>query len=225
MIIKKRFLVSFVIGITLCVSSLAKPLERIEHSRSQSDTIRDILAKLQTRHYREMRIDDQLSVRYLDNYLDTLDPSRMFFYDKDIRSFEQHRLKFDDYFKTGNLSPAFEIYHLYRQRVVSRLKSVLELLTDPTVKFDFTVDEEVLLERDEEPWPKSLAAADKLWHKQLMKKVYRKLLQCFQQVGIVPVDHDLWIVGAQFLGGVAVDVFVFARMLLVVVVVCMVGLQ
>eukprot|EP01026_Neomeris_dumetosa_P070662 TRINITY_DN7070_c0_g1_i10.p4 TRINITY_DN7070_c0_g1~~TRINITY_DN7070_c0_g1_i10.p4 ORF type:complete len:118 (-),score=5.60 TRINITY_DN7070_c0_g1_i10:71-424(-) len=60
---------------------------------------------------------------------------------------------------------------------------------------------------------------------QLMKKVYRKLLQCFQQVGIVPVDHDLWVVGAQFLGGVAVDVFVFARMLLVVVVVCMVGLQ
>ncbi len=167
MLIKKQFLVSLVISLTLCVGALAKPLDKIQHSRSQSDTIRDILAKLQSRHYREMRIDDSLSARYLENYLDTLDPSRMFFYDKDIRLMQHHQRKFDDYFKTGNLAPAYEIYHLYRQRVVSRLESVLEALTDPTVTYDFTLQEEVLLERDGEPWPSSLAEADKLWHKRV----------------------------------------------------------
>ncbi|WP_245929400.1 carboxy terminal-processing peptidase [Agarilytica rhodophyticola] len=167
MMIKKQAMVSWVIGLTLSVAAVAKPVDRISATKSQSDTIRDILSKLQSRHYREMRIDDTLSANYLDNYLDTLDPSRMFFYDKDIKSFKQHEAKFDDYFKTGNLQPAFEIYHLYRQRIVSRLESVLELLKDPTVKFDFTKDEEVLLERDEEAWPSSLASADKLWHKRV----------------------------------------------------------
>jgi len=167
MVIKKRLLVSFALGVAICLSALAKPLDKIQHSKSQSETIRDILGKLQSRHYREMRIDDTLSLKYLENYLDTLDPSRMFFYSKDIRSFQYHRTRFDDYFRAGNLAPAFEIYHLYRQRVVSRLESVLELLSDSTITFDFTVEEEVLLERDREPWPSTLTDADKLWHKRV----------------------------------------------------------
>lgn len=169
---KSRILVSFLIAtfaaILLSTASVyAKPLEKIGYSKPQADTIREILAKLQSRHYREMRVDDSLSSRYLENYLDTLDPSRMFFYDKDIEAFEKHNDKFDDYFKTGDLGPAFEIYHVYRQRVISRLELVLELLTDPTVKFDFTVDDDVLLDRKEQPWPTSLAEADKLWHKRV----------------------------------------------------------
>lgn len=169
---KSRILVSFLIATftSLLLSTAlvyAKPLEKIGYSKPQADTIREILAKLQSRHYREMRVDDTLSSRYLENYLDTLDPSRMFFYDKDITAFQKHNDKFDDYFKTGDLGPAFEIYHVYRQRVISRLELVLELLTDPTVKFDFTVDDDVMLDRDDQPWPKSLGEADKLWHKRV----------------------------------------------------------
>lgn len=169
MVNKKQLLVSLVIGLFTCASigTLAKPLEKIPYTKSQTDTIRDILAKLQSRHYRDMRVDDELSSRYLERYLDTLDPSRMFFYDKDIKALDVHKLQFDDYFKTGNLKPAFEIYHLYRQRVSSRLESVLELLSDPTVSFDFGVDEEVLLERDKEPWASTMTDADKLWHKRV----------------------------------------------------------
>ncbi len=170
MVDKKQLLVSLVIGFFACTVfniALAKPLEEIPYTKAQADTIRDILAKLQSRHYRDMRIDDTLSKRYLERYLDTLDPSRMFFYDRDIKAFEVHRLQFDDYFKTGNLKAAFEIYHLYRQRVSSRLESVLEMLSDPTVSFNFNVDEEVLLERDEEPWASTMTEADKLWYKRV----------------------------------------------------------
>ncbi|MFL0802775.1 MAG: carboxy terminal-processing peptidase [Agarilytica sp.] len=169
MLPKKQLLVSFVLSLTVCISTLssAKPMTDIQHSRSQSDTIRDILAKLQSRHYRDLRIDDNLSQRFLENYVDSLDPSRMFFYDKDIKSIEVHSLKFDDYFKVGELTPAYDIYHLYRKRVVSRLESVLELLNDPTIKFNFGIDDEVLLEREDQPWPSTLAEADKLWHKRV----------------------------------------------------------
>ncbi len=171
MLLKKRVLVSFFIVIALSVQSSAKPLAEIYPSRSQSDTIREIISKLQRRHYRDLRVNDELSERFLSGYLDSLDPSRMFFYDKDIKSINAHAKKFDDYFKVGELTPAYDIYHIYRQRVISRLESVLELLSDPTVEFSFDSNDEVLLERDDQPWPRTLAEADKLWHKRVKLSV------------------------------------------------------
>lgn len=171
MLNKKRSLVSFLLGVTVCIGVYAKPLSSIDYSRSQSDTIRDILSSLQSRHYRNLKIDDDLSKRFLARYLDSIDPSRMFFYDKDILLIEKNALKYDDNFRAGDLSPAYDVYHLYRQRVVSRLKSVLELLNDETVKFDFSTHDEVLLDRENLPWPSTLAEADKLWHKRVKLSV------------------------------------------------------
>lgn len=164
-----RLLPAVVIVASLITSSVstATALEPLEYSRAQSATLRDVLAKLQSRHYRNMRVDDALSTSFLDNYLDSLDPTRMFFYDKDIQSFEKHRLKFDDYFRAGNLKPGYDIYELYRQRVASRMESILELLSDPAVKFNYTLDEKVLIERDKQPWPSTLNEADKLWFKRV----------------------------------------------------------
>ncbi len=171
MLSKKRTLVSLLSGllIGLCVTCnvAAKPVEATSYPKSQANTIRDILAKLHQRHYRDMRIDDTLSERFLANYLDSLDPSRMFFYDKDIKAFEAHSKQFDDYFKGGKLDVAYDIYHTYRKRVSSRLDSVLELLNDPTIEFTFNDNEEVLLDREDQPWPSTLADADKLWHKRV----------------------------------------------------------
>ncbi len=167
MLNKKRSLVSFLLGVTICIGVYAKPLSTIDYSRSQSDTIRDILSSLQSRHYRNLKIDDDLSKRFLARYLDSIDPSRMFFYHKDIKLIEKNALKYDDNFRAGELRPAYDVYHLYRQRVVSRLKSVLELLNDETVKFNFSTNEEVLLDRENQPWPSTLAEADKLWHKRV----------------------------------------------------------
>ncbi|MFL0809246.1 MAG: carboxy terminal-processing peptidase [Agarilytica sp.] len=176
MSLKERCSVSFAsvaLSIALSVSlviagpAAATALPEISYSKSQSDTIRDILHKLQQRHYRELQINDDLSQSFLDNYLSSLDPSRMFFYHKDIASFDAHANQFDDYFKSGNLTPAFDIYQLYRQRVVSRLESVLIILEDPDTVFSFKSNEEVALDREKMPWARTLAESDELWHQRV----------------------------------------------------------
>lgn len=168
---KKQLLVSFLTGFIFFVAleSAAAPskLGKIEYSDAQSRTIKDVVAKLKSRHYRELNVDDTLSQEYLENYLDTLDPSRMFFYAEDINTFQKHSKKFDDDFLAGDLSAAFDVYHVYRQRAVSRLESVLELLEDPAIKFKFDDQDEVMLDREGQPWPESLGESDKLWHKRL----------------------------------------------------------
>ncbi|PCK08486.1 MAG: tail-specific protease [Alteromonadaceae bacterium] len=164
--------------ITLFISSLlissfvfAIKVDTLKYTKAQSATIQDVLNKLQSRHYRDMNADDKLSISFLNNYIDSIDPSHMFFYETDISTFQKHKLQFDNYFREGNLKASYEIYGVYRKRVASRMESVLELLSDSTIKFDFTKDDEVLIERDEQPWPASLAAADQLWFKRVKLSV------------------------------------------------------
>ena len=145
----------------------AVEVETLKYSKSQSKTLQGILAKLNSRHYRELNIDDTLSERFLDKYIDTLDPAHVFFYSSDLEKFETHTKKFDDYFKAGDLAVGYEIYDVFRKRASSRLESVIELLEDETYKFDFTQNDQVAVDRESAPWPKTLAEADELWLKRL----------------------------------------------------------
>ncbi len=156
--------------------ALALKLEAFNHSKSQAETLQGILSKLKSRHYREQIIDDDLSQRFLDNYLDSLDPAHVFFYQTDIEKFQKHADKFDDYFKKGNLKVGYEIYDVFRARASSRLETVVELLEDENIKFEFNTDDEVVIERDKEPWPSSLKEADELWIKRLKLSILNSKL-------------------------------------------------
>ncbi len=157
-------------------SSYSAPLEIIEYSKTQSDTLRDLISKLNSRHYSDTRIDDQLSRKFLDHYLDTLDPSRMYFYQMDVDGFRKDALKYDDYFKSGNLAPAFKVYSVFRQRVVSRLELTLELLRDPTVKFEFNNNDEFILDRKNLPWPSTLAEVEESWYQRTKLSILNEKL-------------------------------------------------
>lgn len=139
----------------------------LEYTKQQVETTEDILNKLKYRHYNDLKLDDQLSSRYLDNYLDSLDPGRLYFYQSDIEAFEAHRKLFDDYFKKGNLKPAFNIFNIYRQRVTARLEAVIDDLENDEVNFDFSKKEDLLIDRDSIPWPVDKQIADEQWRKQV----------------------------------------------------------
>ncbi|SMF39064.1 C-terminal processing peptidase-1. Serine peptidase. MEROPS family S41A [Alteromonadaceae bacterium Bs31] len=168
-----RFLKNFRLVLALAVLTLAAPLAvssivaPLEHTEKQSETVKDVITKLHSRHYRDQPVNDDLSQRFLDQYLDTLDPSRMFFYKKDISGFRKNANNFDDFFKRGNLEPGFEIYHTFRQRLVSRLEAVLDIVEDDTVTFDFTAKDVLSLDREEAEWPSTRAEADELWYKRI----------------------------------------------------------
>ena len=67
-------------------SAFSTVVENLTYTKTQAATLQDMLNKLQTRHFREMRVDDSLSNHFLDKYLESLDPARMFFYEKEIQS-------------------------------------------------------------------------------------------------------------------------------------------
>lgn len=160
--------ISFAASLLIAISStcLAK-IETINYTASQSATAKEIVKKLQSRHYREQTFDDTLSRSYLTKYIESLDPSRLFFYQSDIHDFDKHETSFDDYFRKGDLSVPYAMYHVYRERMSDRLESNIALLQDENIDFTFDNDDEVEIDREEQPFLKNEKEADQLWFKRV----------------------------------------------------------
>jgi carboxyl-terminal processing protease len=123
-------------------------------------------------HYKRTRLDDDLSSDIFDSYLDLLDPSKIYFQAGDIESFERYRSSLDDALRHSDLSPAYDIFNVYIERVQQRVDYARDRAKQP---FDFTIDEYYRYDRDEEPWVGTTAELNELW-RQRVKNDYLRLL-------------------------------------------------
>lgn len=119
---------------------------------------------LQSYHYEKHPIDDEISARWLGNYIDTLDWRRMVFLQSDVDEFSRYAKTLDDdlRLREPRLDPAILIYERYRQRMRERARFTLALLDQP---LDLTNAETFVPDRHGEklPWPTSAAQANDLW--------------------------------------------------------------
>jgi carboxyl-terminal processing protease len=134
-------------------------------------TTRGIIEQLRRNHYSEIRFDDTFSGNMLDSYIETLDGGRMYFTAADIAEFEQYRTTLDDLLQRGDTEAGYLMYNRYQQRVIERLVYTIAMIEDVTTNFDFTVDEEMILDRSEEPWPADHATLEELWRQQVKSSV------------------------------------------------------
>lgn len=117
---------------------------------------------LQNHHYSHRDFDDEMSKTMLGNFLDMLDFRHQYFTQEDVDGFrEKYDTTLDDHLLMRNISPAIEIYDIYKQRVKERVDFVKATLKSK--KFTFDSNRTIDLKRDKMPWPKDKAAADKMW--------------------------------------------------------------
>ena len=125
---------------------------------------------IQKSHYSHISVDDDLSSRVMDRYIEALDGNRMYLLESDIEFFENYRYQLDDIVRSKPLDPVFEMFSIYQTRVRERLDFALaQLESEP----DFTVDEEYQFDRSEEPWAKTEAELDEIWRKRVKNDVLR----------------------------------------------------
>lgn len=130
-------------------------------------TALDITEQLERSHLRDNRLDDETSSIMFDRYLETLDPSRAFFLQADIDEFDQFRYLLDDFILDEDTSPAYLIFN----RLLTRQQARFEWLIDHTQNhwddFDFTREEDLLLDRSQAPWADIENALNEVWRKRL----------------------------------------------------------
>jgi len=80
---------------------------------------------LQNHHYSHRDFDDEMSKTMLGNFLDMLDFRHQYFTQEDVDGFrEKYDTTLDDHLLMRNISPAIEIYDIYKQRVKERVDFV-----------------------------------------------------------------------------------------------------
>lgn len=119
---------------------------------------------IQKSHYKHAAINDELSSKVLDRYVEALDNNRMYMLASDVDAFETHRYQLDDMVRSEPLDPVFEMFEVYRTRVRQRLNfAILQLATEP----DFSVDESYTFDREKLPWAETEAELDEIWRKRV----------------------------------------------------------
>ena len=139
----------------------AAPLQPTDRHRSIA---RRVYENLDRAHYAQVALDDKLSSKIFDLYLESLDGGRSYFMASDMAEFERLRLRLDDAIKTGALEPAFTIFERFRERNRERMTYAIGLLAKEP---DYTLNETFEFDREKAPWPASTDEMNELWRKRV----------------------------------------------------------
>lgn len=177
----KRSLASTALALVLGLSALplaaktttATSWDYLQPDREQVIASLNVVELLRRHHYNKPPLNDERSIQIYDNYLKLLDPSRSYFTAADIAEFNQWRTRFDDLLKSGDLEPGFTIYRRHLSRMEERLNYALAELDKGVDKIDFSIDEELQIDREKAPWAKDRAELDDLWRKRVKDEVLR----------------------------------------------------
>lgn len=120
-----------------------------------------------TYHYQKPKINDQFSSEALDNYIKHIDPAHVYFLKSDLDEFEKYRYSIDEsILGTADLSPAYDIFNRYQERLQDRVNYAVNYLNDST-HFDYTLNDSFLTDRENAPYAGTAAEMDQLWGKKL----------------------------------------------------------
>jgi len=134
-----------------------------------------VVKLLEDEHLRHRKLDDALSRKAFDQYLEQLDPSKMFLLKADAQKLESHADRVDDELRTGRLDLAHDGAALFASRVAVVEKLVADLLAKP---LDFN-DEEFI---ETDPEKMELAASEE----ELRERWRRRLeLEVLEQVSMM----------------------------------------
>ena len=113
-------------------------------------------------HYSQLTINNESSIRILNEYIDTLDRNKMYFSQSDIIYFQRYKYQLDDSLRDGELRPIFDIFSTYRLRVQQRLDHSLQVI-DSIDGFDS--DEEYQFKNTKNKWKYDESAINSEWTK------------------------------------------------------------
>ena len=129
---------------------------------------------LERDHYTRRLLDSGMAKQILETYLESLDSDKLFFTQEDIDQIKnEYSSGLEDDILLGNLTPAKNIYEIFRQRVDQRVTNINELLTQ---RYKFNGNRTVTANRGKEPWPANFSEADRIWRDWIEKELLEEKL-------------------------------------------------
>ena len=115
-------------------------------------------------HYKSVDINDNISEKIYNNYINQIDGQKRFFLQSDLRQFEKYKYKLDDQLKDYDLT----FFNLVFETSIQRIKEVKSYYNEIiNSKFDFSSDETIDLDYENKTYARSKKDIKERWRKQL----------------------------------------------------------
>ena len=147
---------------TLPDNALAPALQPLAPQSQAAHLSAVVISRL---HYKPPPLNDAMSRKILEHYINALDSDRFFFTKSDVDQLTvDYGTRLDDAIIDGDLSIPFAIFKLQAQRMNDRFSYARSLLK---TGFDFTQKESYAYERKKLPWLESAKEMNDLWRKRV----------------------------------------------------------
>ena len=176
-----------VAGLVTAATSKDRTASLAEVGNDQTDAnITRVTANLlEHSQFSHHRLDADLAAKFLDRYLDSLDPAHLLFLQLDVQEFDRFRSQLADKTRReGDQAPERVIFQRYLERLGQRGSYVTNLLQNE--KFSFTGHETISLDRTTSPRPADLDAAHALWRQDVRAEYLQEKLSGKENADIVP---------------------------------------
>src|SRR5262249_26279332 len=149
-----------ILGLMAVIVGAQAPVPQPE----DQEIAREVVQLLEKGHMARPVIDDDIAVKWCDNFIKRLDPKKCYFLKDDVAEFKKDAKNLDDQVRDGNIEFARKVFDRFLERGDQRFKTVIELLKQ---KEDFTVDEMIVDDPDKLDYPVDKAEADERWRKRV----------------------------------------------------------
>jgi len=137
----------------------------------QIKTMQQLVTELEKSHYNQLKYDDSLAAQHLNEYIDALDPRKLYFTAKEIEQFKARSEGLDDEVKRGELVTITDLFSAYHDRRLQRLRDLVDYLPSKIAQLDFSKDESIIVDADRISWATSTEELRGRWRKQFKSDV------------------------------------------------------
>ena len=160
------------VGCALLASSLwASSVQALALRTEQIKTMQQLVTELEKSHYNQLKYDDSLAAQHLNEYIDALDPRKLYFTAKEIEQFKARSEGLDDEVKRGELVTITDLFSAYHDRRLQRLRDLVDYLHSKIAQLDFSKDESIIVDADRISWATSTEELRGRWRKQFKSDV------------------------------------------------------
>jgi len=172
-IMSKKFLPVLLV---LTIASLFVAFQTQGHAGDNPKTknekiLRNVGLLLEQGHYSPKNINDSFSKQVLNRFVKDLDEDKSIFLQSDIDSFTKYQNRVDDEIHGAKLESFYAINDSYTRRLNQASQYFTDILSKP---FDFTKDENIVLDGEKLNYPKTESEKKESWRKRLKYLVLGK---------------------------------------------------
>lgn len=141
-----------------------KEIPQLAQQEQHAKVVKRVSDLYSRSHYKFIPLDDDLSKKIFDRYIEQLDFNKQIFLQSDIDKLKSFQFTLDESIKSGGVNPVYSIYQLNLTRRYERYAYALSLLEN---EITFESEDSYQFDRSEADWFKTPEELNKAWQQKV----------------------------------------------------------